>query len=79
MGYWAVGGGKLDYQVGEVMPTFYNEIAGGAFSDITSFQDRVWDPAIELNRPFFGMLNAMDTHQLVSSKFCRVETALGVL
>ena len=69
MGYWSVGGGKLDYQVAEVVPTFYNFIAGGAYSDVTSYQDEVWDPAITTGRPFFGMLNIMDLHQLISSKY----------
>lgn len=67
MGFWSSAGGKLDYQVAEVIPTFYNKVLGGAFSDVTSYQDGFWDPAIEMGRPFFGMINLMDMHQLLST------------
>ena len=68
-GYWSTAAGKLDYQVADVIPTFYNEINGGFMSDTTSpsILDRIADPAVNQSRPFFGMLNLMDTHQLLSS------------
>mmetsp|Transcript_21293 Transcript_21293/g.24294 ORF Transcript_21293/g.24294 Transcript_21293/m.24294 type:complete len:1052 (-) Transcript_21293:165-3320(-) len=69
LGYWSTGAGKLDYQVGDVMPTFYNEINGGLLVDTLqpSVLNRIWDPAVEQGRPFFGMLNMMDTHQFITS------------
>ena len=69
MGYYATGAGKLDYQVGDVMPTFYNEITGGFLVDTLSpaVFDRIADPAIALDRPFFSMLNFMDVHQFLTA------------
>lgn len=69
LGYWSTAAGKLDYQVGEVMPTFFNEINGGLLVDTIqpNVLNRLWEPAMEQGRPFFGMLNMMDTHQFVTS------------
>jgi N-sulfoglucosamine sulfohydrolase len=69
LGYWSTAAGKLDYQVGEVMPTFYNEITGGLLVDTLqpSVLSRIWEPAMEQDRPFYGMLNMMDTHQLITA------------
>eukprot|EP00040_Diaphanoeca_grandis_P029241 m.170866 g.170866 ORF g.170866 m.170866 type:complete len:370 (-) comp31623_c0_seq1:1895-3004(-) len=69
LGYWSTGAGKLDYQVAEIVPTFYNKITGGFLSDVTSstILGNVWGPALEQDRPWFGMLNMMDHHQFVTS------------
>merc|ERR1711981_1078481 len=69
MGYWATGAGKLDYQVGEVMPTFYNEITGGFLVDSLNndVQSRLVDPALERGIPFFAMINLMDVHQFLTA------------
>jgi hypothetical protein len=67
LGYYASAGGKLDYQVGDVMPIFFNNILGGAFSDVSSYVDQAWMPSIEQDRPFFAMINMMDNHQLIST------------
>jgi len=68
-GYWATGAGKLDYQVGEVMPTFYNEITGGFLVDTLSpaVFERIVDPALSRGVPFFAMLNLMDVHQFLTA------------
>jgi hypothetical protein len=67
-GYYSSAGGKLDYQVGDVMPAFFNNILGGAFSDVSSYLDQSWMPSIEQDDcPFFAMINMMDNHQLIST------------
>jgi arylsulfatase A-like enzyme len=47
-GYYRVGAGKLDYQVGEVISTFYNDILGGPFTDWTQprFMSAFWSEAM---------------------------------
>ena len=68
-GYWSTGAGKLDYQVGDVIPTFYNEITGGFLVDTLSpaVFSRFADPAVDQDRPFFSMLNLMDVHQFLTA------------
>jgi len=66
-GYYATGGGKLDYQVADVIPTFYNRILGGTFTNINSYMEQAWTPAVEMGRPFFTMLNMMDNHEQLSA------------
>ena len=70
MGYWATGCGKLDYQVGKVMPTFYNKITGGFLADTlhsTVLDNMYLPPGPDgSRRPFFCMLNLMDVHQFLT-------------
>jgi hypothetical protein len=58
--------GGLDYQVGDGMPTFFNNILVGAFSGVSSYLEQAWMPSIEQDRPFFAMINMMGNHQLIS-------------
>jgi len=69
LGYWSVGGGKLDYQVAETIPTFYNEIDGAPFVNIMTFVEKVWTEAKERSLPFFGMVNMMDNHEQLTSLY----------
>jgi len=66
-GYYATGGGKLDYQVADFIPTFYNKVLGGTFTNINSYMEQAWTPAVEMGRPFFTMLNMMDNHEQISA------------
>jgi len=67
MGYYTTGGGKLDYQVATVVPTFYNKILGGTYTDINSYMEQAWTVPVERGMPFMTMLNMMDNHENLSS------------
>jgi len=67
MGYYTSGGGKLDYQVATVVPTFYNKILGGTYTDINSYMEQAWTVPVERGMPFMTMLNMMDNHENLSS------------
>jgi arylsulfatase A-like enzyme len=65
-GYYATGGGKLDFQVADAVPTFFDRILGGGFTDLTkpSVIDNIWKPAQEMDKPFFSIWNIMDHHEV---------------
>jgi hypothetical protein len=67
MGYYTTGGGKLDYQVADVIPTFYTKILGGTYTNINGYMEQAWTPAIEMGVPFLTVLNMMDNHENLST------------